>query len=127
MKTKIKSYSDEATDFHEMPKVGSDYTCLAVINVGSALKKDGNYYTQLLLIEWQYIEKEVIRHIVENQEFSYSEILKKFCKHEKFLPWKHFISLDSLYTLDYEKDLLTTPNISYTDYQKLCSADFFLF
>ena len=34
-KTKTKFYCDEATDLHskKMPKAGSDYTCLAVINV----------------------------------------------------------------------------------------------
>ena len=34
LKTKIKSYGDEASDFHdnEMPKVGFNHTCLAVIN-----------------------------------------------------------------------------------------------
>ena len=33
LKTKIKYYGDEATDFHdkEIPKVGCNYTCLAVI------------------------------------------------------------------------------------------------
>ena len=33
LKTKIKSYGDEATDFHdkEMPRAESTYTCLAVI------------------------------------------------------------------------------------------------
>ena len=30
LNTKIKSYSDEATDFHDRD-VGSNYTCLAVI------------------------------------------------------------------------------------------------
>ena len=41
LKTEIKSYSDEATGFHdkEIPEVNSGYTCLAVINVDSALKK----------------------------------------------------------------------------------------
>ena len=35
MKTEIKSYSDEATDFRykEIPKFGSNYTCLPVILV----------------------------------------------------------------------------------------------
>ena len=39
LKTKIKSYVDEATDFHdkELPKAGSDCTCLAVITNDSAL------------------------------------------------------------------------------------------
>ena len=41
MKTKIKSYSEEVTDFHgkEMPKAGSNYTCLAVTTTDSALKE----------------------------------------------------------------------------------------
>ena len=70
MKTKIKSYSDETTDFHniEKPKAGFDYTCLAVINVDSALKKDENYYLQAFLKEHKYIEKEVIRHVTEDIE-----------------------------------------------------------
>ena len=29
-----------------MPKAGSDYTCLVVMNVDSALKKDENYHPQ---------------------------------------------------------------------------------
>ena len=41
MKTEIKSYGDEDTDFYdnEMPKVGCSYTCLAVITIDSVLKK----------------------------------------------------------------------------------------
>ena len=41
MKTKIKSHSDEVTDFYdkEIPKVESNHTCLAVISLDSALKK----------------------------------------------------------------------------------------
>ena len=43
-KNKIKSYDDEVTDFYdkEIPKVSSDHTCLAVISLDSALKKNGN-------------------------------------------------------------------------------------
>ena len=39
LKTKVKSYGDEATNFYDkkIPKVGSDYTCLAVVNIDSAL------------------------------------------------------------------------------------------
>ena len=39
LKTKIKSYGDEVTDFHvkEISKVDYNHTCLAVINVDSAL------------------------------------------------------------------------------------------
>ena len=41
-KTKIKSYGDEITDFYDkkIPKVDSNHTCLAVITLESALKKD---------------------------------------------------------------------------------------
>ena len=40
LKTKTKSYGDEATDFHdkEVPKVNSIYTYLAVIPLDSTLK-----------------------------------------------------------------------------------------
>ena len=49
LKTKIKSYGDEVTHFYdkEIPKVGCNHTCLAVISLDSALKKDENYYSQL--------------------------------------------------------------------------------
>ena len=43
----------------EMPKAGSDYTCLAVVNVDSALKK--HEHLQAFLKECKYIEKEAIR------------------------------------------------------------------
>ena len=51
LKTKIKFYGDEAADFHdkEMPKTGSDYTCLAAITLYSALKKNENDYLQKFL------------------------------------------------------------------------------
>ena len=40
MKNKIKSYGDEATGFHDKEmKVDSDYTCLIVITIDSALEK----------------------------------------------------------------------------------------
>ena len=44
-KTNIKSYGHEVTDFYneEIPKVGSNHNCLAVITIDSALKKDENY------------------------------------------------------------------------------------
>ena len=66
MKNKIKSHGDEFTDFYEkkIPKVGSNHTCLAVISLDSALKKDENYYTQVFLKEWKYIEKKVIRLLI---------------------------------------------------------------
>ena len=51
MKTKIKSYSDETTAFHdkEMSKVCSYRTCLAVITIDFAFKEDDNYYHQVFL------------------------------------------------------------------------------
>ena len=58
LKTKIKSHSDEVTGFYdkEIPKVDSNHTCLAVISLDSALKKDDNYYPQVFLKECKYIE-----------------------------------------------------------------------
>ena len=70
MKTKTKFYDDEATYFHdkEIPKVDFNLTCLAVISLDSALNKDGNYYPQVLLKEYKYIKKVIIRHIAEGIE-----------------------------------------------------------
>ena len=75
MEAKIKSHGDEVTDFYEKktPKVDSNHTCLAVITLDSALKKDDSYYLQVLLKECKYIEKKIIRHINNNlSNFSYS-------------------------------------------------------
>ena len=64
LKTKINSHGDEVTDFSDkkIPKVGSNHTCLAVVSLDSALKKDENYYLQMFLKECKYVEKKVIRH-----------------------------------------------------------------
>ena len=53
LKTKIKSYGEEVTDFcdKEIPKVDSDHTCLAIISLDSALKRDEIYYLQVFLKE----------------------------------------------------------------------------
>ena len=42
LKTKIKSHDNEVTYFYDkkIPKVDSNYTCLTVISLESALKKD---------------------------------------------------------------------------------------
>ena len=63
LKTKIKSHGNEVTYFYdkEIPKVDSNHTCLAVISLDSALKKDGNYYPQFFLKECKYIEKKVVK------------------------------------------------------------------
>ena len=49
-KTKIKSRGDEVTDFYDkkIPKIESNHTCLAIICLDSAVKKDDNYYQQVL-------------------------------------------------------------------------------
>ena len=70
MKNKIKSHGDEVTDFYDkkIPKVDSNdiESCLAVITLDSALKKDDSYNPQAFLREYKYIEKNVVRHINDN-------------------------------------------------------------
>ena len=77
VKTRIKSYDHEATDFHynEIPKVCSNYTCLAVISLDSVLKKDQDYYLQVFLKKCECINKrkKVIRHITDHLENSSGE------------------------------------------------------
>ena len=68
MKTKIKSHGNEFTDFYDkkIPKLDSIHTCLAIINLDSALKKNDNYHPQVFLKECKYIAKKVVWHIHEN-------------------------------------------------------------
>ena len=76
MKTKIKFHGDEVTDFYDkkIPKVHCNHTCLAVISLDSALKKDDNYYPQVFLKECKFVDKKVIRHINDNfSDFSSSD------------------------------------------------------
>ena len=76
MKIEIKSHSDKVTDFYdrEIPKVGSNHTCLAIISSDFALKKDDNYYPQVFLKEYKHIEKKVVGHIHDNlNNFSSSD------------------------------------------------------
>ena len=42
----------------KIPKLGSNFICLAVVLTGFVLKKEENYYPQVLLKECKYIEKE---------------------------------------------------------------------
>ena len=46
LKIKVKSHGDEVTDFYnkEIPKVDSNHTCLALISLDSALKKNNNCF-----------------------------------------------------------------------------------
>ena len=71
LKTKIQSHGDEVTDFYDkkIPKLNK----LTVITLDSALKKDDNYYPQVLTKECKYAEKKVIRHSNDNfSDFSSS-------------------------------------------------------
>ena len=75
LKTKLKSHVNEVTDFYDkkVPKLGSDHTCLDVISLDSALKKDDIYYPQVFLKECKYIEKNVVNHIHDSlSDFCYS-------------------------------------------------------
>ena len=67
MKTKIKSHDNEVTDFYDkkISKLDSNHTCLAVITLDSAFKKDDNYYLEVFLKECKYIEKKIVRHIID--------------------------------------------------------------
>ena len=51
----------------------SDHTCLAVISVDSALKKDEDYYPVLFLKQYKYIQKKVIRHITDYLESPFDD------------------------------------------------------
>ena len=79
MKTKIKSHGDEFTDFHdkEISKVDSNHTCLAVISLDSALKRDEYYYPQVFLKECKYIKKKVIRYTTQDIEIFIDSTLKR--------------------------------------------------
>ena len=59
---------DKVTDFYEkkIPKVNSNHTRLAIINLDSALKEDETYYLQIFLKDCKYIAKKVVRHINDN-------------------------------------------------------------
>ena len=46
--------------------MNSKYTCLAVIILDSALKKDENYCPQVFLKECKYIKENVIIHVNDN-------------------------------------------------------------
>ena len=75
LKTEIKSRGNKVADFYDkkIPKLYSSHTCLAVISLDSALKKDENYYPSVFLKECKYIDKKVVRHIHDSlSNFSYS-------------------------------------------------------
>ena len=51
-------------------KVDCNHTCLAVISLDSAVNKDGNCCPEIFLRQCKYIEKKVIRHIIDDLESS---------------------------------------------------------
>ena len=54
--------------------MASNHTCLVVISLDSALKKNENYYLRVFSKECKYIQKKVVRHINDNlSDFSYSD------------------------------------------------------
>lgn len=89
MKIKIKSYSDQSTDFHnkeipsvssnhtslvviaiysvfEMPSVSSNHTCLAIITIDSFLKNWWKLLSASVLKRIKIQFKKVVRHITDN-------------------------------------------------------------
>ena len=54
-KTKTNLHDDEGTDFYD--KVDSYQTCLAVISLDYALKKDDSYYLQVVSKECKCTDK----------------------------------------------------------------------
>ena len=52
----------------------SNHTCLPVISLDSAPKKDENYYQEVFLKECKFIKKKVVRCINDNLSgFSFSD------------------------------------------------------
>ena len=60
LKTKWRSYSVETADAHsrKIPGSGSNHICWLVISIDCVFKKVENSYPQIVLKEWEYIEKE---------------------------------------------------------------------
>ena len=74
LKTKIKSHCNEVIEFCDkiFSKVVPNHTCLAVITLNYALKKDANCYKQVFLKECKCIEKKVTSKINYNLSACFS-------------------------------------------------------
>ena len=73
LKTKVKSLVTKLQNFTIKKFQMQTHTCLAVINLDYALKKNYSYYPQVFLKECKCIDKKIIRHINDNlNHFSYS-------------------------------------------------------
>ena len=68
----MRSYINEATDFHdkEISQADSNYICLAVVLIDCIFKNDKNYYPQVSLKECKYIETNMTRYITNDLENS---------------------------------------------------------
>ena len=68
-------HGNKVTDFHdkEISKIDGNHTCLTVINLDSALKRDENYKPQVFRKEYKYINKKLIRHITQNKLIFFSD------------------------------------------------------
>ena len=64
-----------------MAQIGSNYICVAVILIDFVLKKDENFYPQVFLKEYKYIEKDekVIRCITDDLKFFYDDSSEDNC------------------------------------------------
>ena len=85
MKIKIKYFGDDAKDFYdkEIPEVGSNYTCWAVILIDFVLKeKDEKYNLQVFLNEYKSSkeEKMMIQYITDDLEIFLMIMLKNRLK-----------------------------------------------
>ena len=92
MKTKIEYLVDKVTDYYEekIPKVDSNRTCLAVISLDSALKRDESFYLQ----ECKYIMKKGIRYINENLgDVSSDESEEELIFLDEYLNWLLLVEL----------------------------------
>ena len=96
MKTKIEYLVDKVTDFYveKIPKVDSNHTCLAVISLDSALKKDESFYLQVFSKECKYIMKKVIRYISDNlSDVSSDEFEEELIFLDEYLNWLLLVEL----------------------------------
>ena len=68
MKTKIKSFGDKVTDTRdkEIPMVDSNCTFFFFFSLDFVLKEGESYYPQVFLNECKYIEKIVVRNIIDD-------------------------------------------------------------
>ena len=72
LKTKIKFHGNEFTYSYnkEIPKVDPNHTLLATISLYFVLKKGESHYPQVFLKECKYINKNLVRHIIDDLESS---------------------------------------------------------